>query len=180
MWPSQVKSYGLDPSQFRITSLRQHLRTHVFHIMCYDPESKNHPLDGMTNYNNKSVGMVMGPGCILERCKKRGKIEGDVGLATELCRVMDAFCALLPTKVDGVSTKPARAFVEKCGGEKRAKTLLQLSIKRVVVMFRIWELAHGKLPPVVSRVESDVASMARWRDRVVPRRSCRGARTPWR
>ena len=57
-------------------------------------------------------------------------------------------------------TKPARAFVEKCGGEKRAKTLLQLSIKRVVIMFRIWELAHGRLPPVVSRVESDVASMA--------------------
>ena len=111
MWSSQVKSYGLDPSQFRITSLRRHLGTRVFHLMCYDPESNNHPLDGMTNYNNKSVGMVMGPGCILERCRKRGKIEGDVGLATELCRVVDAFCALLATKVDGAPTKPARAFV---------------------------------------------------------------------
>ena len=43
-------------------------------------------------------------------------------------------------------------------------------------MFRIWELAHGKPPTVVSRVESDVASMARWRDHVARR----GARTPWR
>ena len=152
----------------------------MFHLMCYDPESNNHPLDGMTNYNNKSVGMVMGPGCILERCLARGKIKGDVRKATALCRVVDAFCALLPTKVDGVSTKPARAFVEKCGGEKRAKTLLQLSIKRVVVMFRIWELAHGTPPTVASRVESDVASMARWRDPAVPRRSCRGARKAWR
>ena len=180
MWPSQVKSYGLDPSQFRITSLRQHLGTRVFHLMCYDPESNNHPLDGMTNYNNKSVGMVMGPGCILERCLARGKIKGDVRQATALCRVVDAFCAQMASRDGGDGTKPAAKFIELCGGDEEAKTLLELYVKRVKLMFRIWELAHGKPPTVVSRVESDVASMARWRDHVVPRRSCRGVRTPWR
>ncbi len=180
MLPSQVERHGLEASQPRITSLAQLLETPLFHIMCYDPKSKNHPLDGMTLYDNISVEKVMGKHSFLARCLARGKIKGDVRKATALCRVVDAFCALLATKVDGAPTKPARAFVEKCGGEKRAKTLLQLSIKRVVVMFRIWELAHGKPPPVTSRVESDVASMARWRDRVVPRRSCRGARTAWR
>ena len=42
MWPSQVKSYGLDASQPRITSLAQLGRD----IMCYDPE-----VDGMTLYD---------------------------------------------------------------------------------------------------------------------------------
>ena len=180
MWPSQVKSYGLDASQPRITSLAQLLETPLFHIMCYDPKSKNHPLDGMTLYDNISVEKVMGKHSFLARCLARGKIKGDVRQATALCRVVDAFCAQMASRDGGDGTKPAAKFIELCGGDEEAKTLLELYVKRVKLMFRIWELAHGRLPTVVSRVESDVASMARWRDHVVPRRSCRGVRTPWR
>ena len=180
MLPSQVERHGLEASQPRITSLAQLLETPLFHIMCYDPKSKNHPLDGMTLYDNISVEKVMGKHSFLARCLARGKIKGDVRKATALCRVVDAFCAQMASRDGGDGTKPAAKFIELCGGDEEAKTLLELYVKRVKLMFRIWELAHGSPPTVVSRAESDVASMARWRDRVVPRRSCRGARTPWR
>ena len=128
--------------------------------MCYDPKSKKHPLDGMTLYDNISVEKVMGKHSFLARCLARGKIKGDVRQATALCRVVDAFCAQMASRNGGDGTKPAAKFIELCGGDEEAKTLLELYVKRVKLMFRIWELAHGKPPTVVSRVESDVASMA--------------------
>ena len=99
-------------------------------------------------------------------CENRGEITGGAQQATELCRVVDTFCALLPTKDNGQATKPAAKFIELCGGAERARELLELYVKRIVLMLRIWELAHGKPPPVASWGENALALVAKLGDRV--------------
>ena len=145
-------------SQPRIPTLK-HLRdVIIFHIMCYDPMSKDHPLDGYTHLENVCVKKVQGKKSFFASVERRGGIApGDAQKATVNVLTFDAFPLLMPTKVDGKSTKPAAKFIEICGGAQQAKALLQLHVKRIKVIFYIWALAHGELPKAASWGENALA-----------------------
>jgi hypothetical protein len=145
-------------SQPRIPTLK-HLRdVIIFHIMCYDPMSKDHPLDGYAHLENVCVKKVQGKKSFFASVERRGGIApGDAQKATVNVLTFDAFPLLMPTKVDGKSTKPAAKFIEICGGAQQAKALLQLHVKRIKVIFYIWALAHGELPKAASWGENALA-----------------------
>ena len=150
-------------SQMRITSLEQLLLLQLINFLCYDPLVKAHPRDGKTLLSNICVVKVQGKGkkSFYWSCEKRGMLAtGDAAKATENVLAVDAFPVLLPTKEDGVSTRPASKFIEICGGAKKARALLQLHVARIALMCRIWELAHGKPLAVASWGENARALVA--------------------
>ena len=150
-------------SQMRITSLEQLLLLQLINFLCYDPLVKAHPRDGKTLLSNICVVKVQGKGkkSFYWSCKKRDMLAtGDAAKATENVLVVDAFPVLLPTKEDGVSTRPASKFIEICGGAKKARALLQIHVARIALMCRIWELAHGKPLAVASWGENARALVA--------------------
>ena len=150
-------------SQMRITSLEQLLLLQLINFLCYDPLVKAHPLDGKTLLSNICVVKVQGKGkkSFYWSCEKRDMLAtGDAAKATENVLAVDALPVLLPTKEDGVSTRPASKFIEICGGAKKARALLQLHVARIALMCRIWELAHGKPLAVASWGENARALVA--------------------
>ena len=148
-------------SQMRITSLEQLLLLQLINFLCYDPLVKAHPRDGKTLLSNICVVKVQGKKSFCASCEKRDMLAtGDAAKATENVFVVDALPVLLPTKENGVPTRPASKFIEICGGAKKARALLQLHVARVALMCRIWELAHGKPLAVASWGENARALVA--------------------
>ena len=99
-------------SQPRIQSLEQLLAVTIFHFMCYDPMSKDHPLDGYTHLENVCVQKVQGQTSFFASLERRGLIApGDAQKATVNTLIIDAFPLLMQTIRPRRRRRPPRVLL---------------------------------------------------------------------